>query len=143
VNTVDDFTSHYRRALLWATSHGTDTTLAVQFAEAYATLLEESPANSYPDRFTPTPCQFADDNVLDFGQLVDTTPIGTVGPLGTLWVARCTTCSWNPTAEDATTYEAAVHAAAVHNSDIHTQGRRPQWSDVAAWAEAERTKADA
>lgn len=140
---VTDFTSHYRRALSWATSHGADTTLADQFAEAYATLLEEAPANSYPDSFTPTPCQFADDNVLDFGQLVDTTPIGTVVPLGALWVARCTTCSWNPTAEDATAYEAAERAASVHNSDIHTQGGRPQWSDVAAWADAERAKARA
>ncbi len=46
-------------------------------------------------------------------------------PIGSLWVARCTTCQWNPTREDATTYEAAERAASLHNSDIHSPARRP------------------
>lgn len=143
MNAMTNFVSHYRRAIFWATSHGADAALADQFAESYATLLEDTPANRYPDLPDPTPAEFADINVLEYGQLVDTTPIGTVVPIGSLWVARCTTCQWNPTREDATTYEAAERAAALHNSDIHSPARRPQWSDVAAWAAAERTGAHA
>lgn len=141
MNTMTNFASHYRRAMFWATRHGADTALADQFAEAYATLLEDAPANRHPLRPDPTPAEFADENVLEYGQLVDTSLIGTVVPIGSLWVARCTTCQWNPTREDATSYEAAERAAALHNSDIHFPGRRPQWSDVAAWAAVERAGA--
>ena len=35
---------------------------------------------------------YNDDNVLEYGQLVDTTPIGTVVPIGSQWSARCSTC---------------------------------------------------
>jgi len=143
VNTMSNFVSHYRRAIFWAISHGADNTLADQFAEAYATVLEDAPANRYPDTADRTPAEFADDNVLEYGQLVDTTPIGTVVPIDSLWVARCTTCQWNPCRDDATTYEAAERAAALHNSEIHSPARRPQWSDVAAWAAAERAGAHA
>lgn len=137
MNTMSAFISHYRRAIFWATSHGADSALADQFAAAYAVLIEDAPANRYPDAAVPTPAEFADNNVLEYGQLVDTTPIGTVVPIGSQWIARCTTCQWNPTLEDATTYEAAERAAAIHNSDIHSPARRPEWADIAAWAAAE------
>lgn len=139
MNIMSNFVSHYRRAIFWATSHGADNTLADRFAEAYATLLEDAPANRYPDLPALTPAEFADENVLDYGQLVDTTPIGTVVPIGSQWIARCTTCHWDRTREDATSYEAAERDAAVHNSDVHYSARRPQWGEVAAWIAAERT----
>lgn len=123
----------YTRARRWAHEHGADTTLAERFALAYADEIAERPHHPNPDIAAPTPAEFADDNVLEFGALVDVAPCGTVVPFGSKYVARCTPCNWIPTADDATDFTAADNAARIHNSEIHSNVPRPQWSDVVEW----------
>ncbi|UFU16099.1 hypothetical protein LQK89_17910 (plasmid) [Curtobacterium sp. C1] len=123
----------YARARRWADEHGADSTLAERFALAYADEIAERPHHPSPDLAAPTPAEFADDNVLDFGALVDVAPCGTVVPFGGQYVARCTPCNWIPTAADATDFVTADNAARVHNSEAHSDVPRAQWSDVMEW----------
>ncbi|MCS5524797.1 hypothetical protein NY551_18840 [Curtobacterium flaccumfaciens pv. oortii] len=123
----------YARAHRWAQEHGADVTLADRFALAYADEMAERPHHPNPDIAAPTPAEFADDNVLEYGALVDVAPCGTVVPFGSKYVARCTPCNWIPTADDATDFVTADNAARVHNSEIHSNVPRPQWSDVVEW----------
>jgi glutaredoxin-like protein NrdH len=111
--------SYYRRALGWARDHGAADGLAGTFARQYTACVGAGSCMRYPDATAPTPAEFADDHALAFGQLTDTTPFGTVIPVGDLWVARCNRCNWNPTASDVTDYATAAHAARSHNADAH------------------------
>ncbi len=92
--------------------------LAGTFAGQYASCVAGA-CTRYPDAAAPTPAEFADDHALAFGRLTDTTPFGTVIPVGDLWVARCNQCNWNPTAADLADYATAAHAARSHNADVH------------------------
>lgn len=58
-----------------------------------------------------------------------------------LWMACCAECGMLHTDEEATGYAAAERAAALHNSDLHLGAARPEWAEVARWAERHRAGA--
>jgi hypothetical protein len=60
-----------------------------------------------------------------------------VNPSGTEWRVSCEPCGWEP-ADGYPDRERAEWSAGVHNSDVHLTVPRPEWGDVARWADAER-----
>ena len=51
------------------------------------------------------------------------------------WLACCSPCGWLPDPRMATDQATAERQAAIHNSEAHAASERPDWADVARWAD--------
>jgi hypothetical protein len=54
---------------------------------------------------------------------------------GGQWVASCPPCGWLPDERMATDRDRAERQAAIHNSEAHTSSERPEWAEIARWAD--------
>lgn len=58
------------------------------------------------------------------------------------WAIACEPCAWTPApipVDSPNSRPRADESAAVHNSDVHLSVKRPEWAEVARWADTQRS----
>ena len=56
------------------------------------------------------------------------------------WLVSCIECDLLQRDDEAADYGTAERKAAAHNSEIHTRFERPEWAEVARWADEHRAE---